>query len=199
MTDSRPPPARIALLLHMHQPDYRDPRTGRPGMPWVRLHAVRGYTDVATVIAETDAPITVNVAPSLLEQLAAYAAGATDRWEELSRTPPEALRPEDAAFVRARFVHGNPTMRSQSQRYRWLAANAPALSAPGDLRDLMVWSNLAWMGFTARRNPEIRALIEQDRDYSQAQPSCGRASCTATRPCARRASATAGWRRTRPR
>ncbi|MFM2246965.1 MAG: hypothetical protein RL071_3039, partial [Pseudomonadota bacterium] len=37
--------AQIALLLHMHQPDYRDPASGEPIMPWVRLHAVRGYTD----------------------------------------------------------------------------------------------------------------------------------------------------------
>ena len=45
MHEKAHPAGSVALLLHMHQPDYRDPRTGRPGMPWVRLHAVRGYTE----------------------------------------------------------------------------------------------------------------------------------------------------------
>ena len=34
-------------------------------------------------------------------------------------------------------------------------------AAPSELRDLVVWSHLAWMGFTARRDPLVRELIEQ--------------------------------------
>lgn len=159
----------LALLLHMHQPDYRDPRTGRPGMPWVRLHAVRGYTDVAALALETGAAVTVNVVPSLLEQLAYYAAGGTDRWEQLSRVPAEDLSEPERAFVRARFVHGHPAMRAASPRFRELAARAAELERVDELRDLQVWSNLAWMGFTARRDPGVQALIEQDRGFSHEQ------------------------------
>ena len=40
----------IAVLWHHHQPDYRDPSRGRPVMPWTRLHALRGYRDLATAL-----------------------------------------------------------------------------------------------------------------------------------------------------
>ncbi len=161
--------ARVALLLHMHQPDYRDPETGRPGMPWVRLHASRGYTDVAAMALQTGARLTVNVVPSLLDQLQHYAEGGTDRWEELSRVPAEDLRPSEVAFLRARFVHGNPTMRGASRRYRELEANIQHLRSPQDLRDLQVWSNLCWLGFTARQDPLAIHLLEQERGYDHDQ------------------------------
>ncbi len=162
-------PAQVALLLHMHQPDYRDPADGQPVMPWVRLHAVRGYTDVPTLAAEAGARFTLNVVPVLLDQLAFYAAGGTDRWEQLSRVRAEDLDAEGRAFLRARFVHGHPAMRAVSPRYRELEARVATLDQPQDLRDLQVWSNLAWMGVVARRRPEIRALIDQDRDFSHDQ------------------------------
>ena len=44
------PPVDVAILWHMHQPDYRDPGTGRLALPWVRLHAVKGYYDMANAI-----------------------------------------------------------------------------------------------------------------------------------------------------
>ena len=169
MHESARSASSVALLLHMHQPDYRDPRTGRPGMPWVRLHAVRGYTDVAALVAETDAAVTINVVPSLLEQLAYYAEGGTDRWEQLSLTPAEALTPAERAFIVERFVHGHPAMRAVSPRYRELCGRVASLTRADELRDLQVWSNLAWMGFTARKDPLIRGLIEQDRDFSHEQ------------------------------
>lgn len=159
----------IALLLHMHQPEYRDPETGRPHMPWVRLHACRGYTDVPVLAAEAGADPTINVVPSLLLQLQAYKEGATDRWEELSRHPAEDLHGEDLQFVRHRFVHGHPSMRLRSPRYAELAARAEGLTDAQELRDLQVWSNLAWMGSVARRDPLIGALVAQDRGFAHEQ------------------------------
>lgn len=162
-------PADLALLLHMHQPDYRHPTTGEPVMPWVRLHAVRGYTDVPTLALEQSASFTMNVVPVLIDQLEAYAGGTTDRWERLSRIPAEALSLEDVKFLRERFFHGHPTMRQGSPRYRDLEQRRAGLSTSQELRDLQVWSNLAWMGVVARRHPQVRALIAQDRDYSHDQ------------------------------
>ncbi|NOY26987.1 MAG: glycoside hydrolase, partial [Oligoflexia bacterium] len=160
---------RIALLLHMHQPEYRDPDTGRPTMPWVRLHASRGYTDVPILAAEAGAQPTINVVPSLLLQLQAYGDGVTDRWEDLSRVPAEDLRGDDLDFVRRRFVHGNPAMRLDSPRYTELSARVGTLTRPADLRDLQVWSNLAWIGVVGRRDPLVAALRDQDRDFSHDQ------------------------------
>ena len=108
----------IAMLLHMHQPDYRHPKTQVPVMPWVRLHASRGYTDVAALLEETGASITVNVVPSLLDQLQHYGSGGTDAWEEHSRIPAESLTDAQRAFIQSKFFHGHPAMRQVSQRYQ---------------------------------------------------------------------------------
>ena len=163
--------ATVAILWHMHQPDYRHPETGEPVMPWVRLHASRGYTDVPVLMAEHDARCTVNVVPSLLEQLQHYADGATDEWERLSLVPAEDLTGPQRQFIRKRFFHGNVRMRQVSPRYSQLEADADA-GAPltaADYRDIQVWSNLAWMGVVARRDPLVAAMRAQDRGFTHAQ------------------------------
>ena len=47
-------PASIAFLWHMHQPFYLDRITGEMSMPWVRLHAVKGYYDMVSLLEDTD-------------------------------------------------------------------------------------------------------------------------------------------------
>ncbi len=160
---------RIALLLHMHQPDYRDPDSGRPWMPWVRLHAARGYTDVPVLAAEAGASPTINVVPSLLQQLVACRDGAMDEWERVSRVRAETLSTAERDFIRHRFVHGHPAMRAASPRYQALAGRVTRLSDPAELRDLQVWSNLAWMGSVARRDPVVAGLVTQDEGFSHRQ------------------------------
>lgn len=159
--------SRLAVLLHMHQPDYRDAASGAPGMPWVRLHALRGYLDVATIALERAAPLTINVVPSLLDQLLYYAGGGTDRWEELSRRRAEDLDASEVAFLRAHFVHGHPAMRRTSPRYQALEAllHAGEPLEPRALRDLQVWSNLAWIGFVGAREPLVRSLRARDAGF----------------------------------
>ena len=40
--------ADLAFLWHMHQPDYRHPETGKFVLPWVLLHAIKDYSDMAS-------------------------------------------------------------------------------------------------------------------------------------------------------
>ena len=40
-------PLQLVLLWHMHQPDYRNYETGEFMLPWVYLHAIKDYTDMA--------------------------------------------------------------------------------------------------------------------------------------------------------
>ena len=161
--------SRVALLLHMHQPEYRDPESGIPQMPWVRLHASRGYTDVPALLDEHGGRATINVVPGLLDQLVWYRDGGEDAWERLSRVPAEDLTASEAAFLRRRFVHGHHRMRQVSARYRDLESRIGALDTPTELRDLQVWSNLAWMGAVGRRDPRAASLIAQDRDFDHEQ------------------------------
>lgn len=161
----------IAMLLHMHQPDYRHPTTGVPVMPWVRLHASRGYTDVPALLEETGAQATVNVVPSLLEQLAYYAGGGSDAWEEHSRIPAEELTGPQRDFIRAQFFHGHPAMRQVSRRYQELEhrVEAKVPLSDQDYRDVQVWSNLAWIGVVGRRDARIQAAVAQDAGFSHGQ------------------------------
>ena len=159
-----------ALLLHMHQPDYRHPATGVPIMPWVRLHATRGYRDVPRILAETGAAATVNLVPTLVEQLDRYAAGGSDVHLDLCRRPAETLSPAEAAWVVEHGLHGSPRAFGwfpgwgalRRRRERGDAFDVRAL------RDLQVWCNLAWFGATALEDfPELGELRRRGQGFSE--------------------------------
>ncbi|MCX7169631.1 MAG: hypothetical protein NTY41_04890, partial [Proteobacteria bacterium] len=40
-------PLNLVFLWHMHQPDYRDHRQDELMLPWVYLHVIKDYTDMA--------------------------------------------------------------------------------------------------------------------------------------------------------
>lgn len=154
--------ADLALLLHMHQPDYRHPATGRPIMPWARLHALRGYRDVALDVLEADVDVTINLVPSLLDQLLDYAVGGTDRHLDLTARPADDLRPEEVEEIRRTFVAGHPAMVEAHEAYRVLRRRNEAGDrlAVRSVRDLQVWSTLAWFGSTALRDHPILAELQ---------------------------------------
>ena len=61
---------KVVLYWHMHQPEYRDLRTGVYKLPWTYLHAIKDYVDmVAHLEANPDAHAVVNFAPTMLEQI----------------------------------------------------------------------------------------------------------------------------------
>ena len=79
-------PGRFALMWHHHQPSYTDPDTGQPALPWVRLHAIKDYWGMARLIESVEGMrATVNLVPSLLEQIQAYAEGRAVRFEVRTR------------------------------------------------------------------------------------------------------------------
>src|SRR5262245_8499201 len=58
----------------MHQPDYRDPATGEFLFPWVYLHAIKDYADMASHLERHGGVrAAVNLVPVLLDQLEDYA------------------------------------------------------------------------------------------------------------------------------
>src|SRR5688572_15273951 len=66
---------RVAVLWHMHQPEYRI--GGVPRLPWTYLHALRAYSDMAAHLeAVPAARAVVNFSPVLLDQLLDLAAQA---------------------------------------------------------------------------------------------------------------------------
>ena len=69
----------LVVLWHMHQPQYRDPESGRYVLPWTRLHATKDYFGMVKVLEEfPNFHATFNVVPSLGMQLEEYASGNFD-------------------------------------------------------------------------------------------------------------------------
>jgi len=57
----------------MHQPYYREGLNGKYHLPWVYLHGIKDYTDMAAHLENhPDMRAVVNFSPILLEQLDAY-------------------------------------------------------------------------------------------------------------------------------
>jgi hypothetical protein len=84
-------PIRLALIWHFHQPDYTDPATGRPAMPWTRLHALKDYADMAAFLERhPTVRATFNVVPTLLDselqRSAQRSAPRIRSWRWRSRT-----------------------------------------------------------------------------------------------------------------
>jgi alpha-amylase/alpha-mannosidase (GH57 family) len=179
--------ARVVFLWHMHQPEYRDPVSGQPVLPWVRLHATRAYNDMAAALERHEkARVVANWAPSLLLQLEAYGSGATvDRDEELARKPADALTPaERAQVLRQSFSLDWEVWVKPVPRYAELLARrgvdlrgADLLRtqekfSARDLLDLQVHFMLGWMGFAARReHPLVSELVGKERGFSESEKS----------------------------
>ena len=63
----------VVLCWHMHQPYYREGIRGMYHLPWVYLHGIKDYSDMAAHLERyPDMRVVVNFAPVLLEQLDDY-------------------------------------------------------------------------------------------------------------------------------
>ncbi|HPU85586.1 MAG TPA: glycoside hydrolase family 57 protein [Candidatus Latescibacteria bacterium] len=174
------PVLNVALLWHMHQPDYRDPETGMLALPWVRLHATKGYYDMVKVLERGDAHSRAcfSFTPSLVSQLQGYVDGTlTDKYLELSTRPASDLSADERRFITSNFFHANRrTMIDCYPRYSELRTMSRLPSgivrdfSDRDLTDLVVWFNLTWFGYSARAEfPFLMDLIRQGKGYSDEQ------------------------------
>ena len=162
-------PCTLALLWHLHQPDYRD-ATGRPVMPWVRLHGLRGYRDLPALLLEHGLGGTINLVPSLCDQLAHYLDGGDDPHLALTERPAASCGPAERRALRHGFLAGHPAM------IRAHAACAALQDRLGDeqpltvqeILDLQVWATLAWVGPTGlAARPELVELQRKGRGFDE--------------------------------
>jgi alpha-amylase/alpha-mannosidase (GH57 family) len=163
----------------MHQPDYHDPISDQTLLPWTWLHGLKDYAEMLETIAETRARVTVNLVPSLIEQLERYADGSDhDSWLELATRYPDSLNAAERRFVVEHFFSVNiETQVLVHHRYRQLYFQRGSLGEQDldrfsvqDLLDLQVWFLLAWTGSHLRRkNILIQELLRQRHSFSQVQ------------------------------
>src|SRR5713226_3592741 len=95
----------LILLWHMHQPQYRDPSTGRYVLPWTRLHALKDYWGMVYVLEKFPrVHATFNLVPSLVAQIEEYSSGVFDEpWFDLAFRHAEDLSAQDEEEL---LVHG---------------------------------------------------------------------------------------------
>ncbi|MDD5088971.1 MAG: glycoside hydrolase family 57 protein [bacterium] len=179
MVSSEPLP--VLFLWHHHQPFYQGPDRARPVLPWVRLHAARGYLDTVTAARENEAAVTFNFSPCLLEQLiAAKDLDPRDEFERIALIPPPDLTVDEKSFLLAKFFSVNWSVHVRPHpRYSALLAKRgerPDQAAllrtleeftHQDYMDLAALFHLSWMGFAARRRPDVAELLKKQSDYTR--------------------------------
>lgn len=170
---------KVCILWHMHQPDYRDPISGRTLLPWAWLHALKDYGEMLETVIETGARVTINLVPSLLEQLERYARGDdNDHWLDLLTRDPQNLNDAERQFIVEQFFSVNEERHIHSSaRYHelYLRRNSRMgtttdVFSDQDIRDLQVLFLLAWTGYHLRnRSVLISSLLKQGANFQEEQ------------------------------
>jgi alpha-amylase/alpha-mannosidase (GH57 family) len=182
-------PSRLPVVLcwHMHQPDYRGPGGSDYRLPWVYLHALKDYSDMAAHLeAAPQARAVVNFAPVLLEQIEDYAAQIA-AWQDTGRRIRDPLLaalagpglPADSASRREivaacrranqkHLIDRFPCFSELIDLADWVGRHRDADIYLSDqyLADLLVWYHLAWTGEHLRTSDErVIALQKKGRGF----------------------------------
>ena len=178
----------VVLYWHMHQPEYKDIRTGQYHLPWTYLHVIKDYIDmVAHLEATPEAKAVVNFTPTLLEQIDDYAKQIEEYFSHGHVIKDEMLdvlvQPVFPTETETRLTIIKHCLRANEERlikrhdqYLALAEHAAYLEKHPEaiiyihdqfLADLSMWFHLAWMGETVQRDdPRIGKLIEKGMGFS---------------------------------
>jgi alpha-amylase/alpha-mannosidase (GH57 family) len=173
------PAIHLLFLWHMHQPYYKDLVTGQYRLPWVRLHALKDYYGMVKLLDEFPGlHQTFNLVPSLITQLQEYVNGtAQDPFLQVAAMPAAEMDLAERQFaVQYLFQANAENMIGRYPRYRELAQhfhtrpqdaqnNARRMSN-GDITDLQVLSQIAWMDEFFLDDPTVAGLITKGRDFS---------------------------------
>jgi len=174
----------VAFLWHMHQPMYKDLRTGEYLLPWVRLHSTYSYLDMAAILDSfPDVRCTFNITPVLMWQLLDLSSDepVKDKYLQLTEKHPQDLTDEEKCFILMNFFSCDRNMAiAPVKRYmHLLEKRGDDLSeeallkrtktfAERDFRDLQVHFNLAWCGFTLRdKNAVVRKLLHKGESFTE--------------------------------
>ncbi len=181
-------PLSVIFYWHMHQPFYREADTGCYHLPWVYLHAMKDYTDMAEILSQLPrAKAVINYVPSLTAQIEDYASHLRDflddKIKDLNDPLLAALADKPAKYdknTRKKLLAACFRLNHERNLHRYpaysrlfnMAEHAKlhdAYNYLGDsfFSDLITWYHLAWLGETVRqRNFVARRLIEKKRGFS---------------------------------
>lgn len=178
-------PAELVFLWHMHQPDYRDYATGDFVLPWVYLHAIKDYTDMAYHLEQhPKVKAVVNFVPVLLDQLEDYAQQfasgqirdpllrllARENLNDLSRTERDLVLDSCFRTNHNKMIEPYPTYSRLFNLFKTLepgGSEGLAYLSGQYLADLLVWYHLVWCGESVRRTHDfVIQLMSKDCGFS---------------------------------
>lgn len=167
----------IAFYWHMHQPVYQLSPTGDFLMPWVRLHAVKDYLDMALWAKKFDKlKLNFNFVPVLINAIINYGENeAHDIHSRLTITPQDELTNEDKIFILNNFFDANyQTMILANPEYHRLyqivqssGTEDTSIFSNQEYADLMALFNLAWIDPSFKTsNSELKKLVKKGKNYT---------------------------------
>jgi len=178
----------IVFYWHMHQPFYRAADTGQYHLPWVYLHAMKDYTDMADILEHLpEARAVINYVPSLTAQIEDYATqlraflnGESDAIQDpllaalvhesgdYSRTEQDFLLKSCFRLNHERNLHRYPSFSRLWNISEHMQSNEGTAYLGGDyFTDLVTWYHLGWLAETVReKNFVAQRLIEKGCHFS---------------------------------
>ena len=169
----------LAVLWHMHQPQYKDAETGRYVLPWTRLHATKDYWGMVKLFDEFPKFHATSQHGSVaVHAVGRYAmANSMSPGSTLAFKSTEALTREDKNEILARaFQVNHERLMSRWPRfvelYEWSrpagGAQAFVTFTGRDWRDLQLLSQLAWMDEEwFSKDPVVSRLANRGKDFSE--------------------------------
>ena len=167
----------IAFYWHMHQPVYQLTPNGDYLMPWVRLHAVKDYLDMALWAKKFEnLKLNFNFVPVLIDSIIEYGEKeAHDIHSRMTISPTEKLNNEDKLFILTNFFDANyQTMILPNPEYHRLyqlvqaaGTNDVSVLTDQEYSDLLALFNLAWMDPSYKTsNADLKRLIKKGKNYT---------------------------------
>ncbi|WP_020394821.1 glycoside hydrolase family 57 protein [Thiolinea disciformis] len=187
----------VVLCWHMHQPWYRDGLDGDYRLPWVYLHAMKDYSDMATHLEQHPRMrLVVNFSPVLLEQINDYAhqlqqylqhnTPFKDRLLNLlaGLTPiPSDVQARSELIEECQRCHA-PRMIHPYPCFQRLLTMIGATDSVGIGRkkykyaleylsdqyflDLLTWYHLSWLGQALKLAPAVQTLMNKGSLFNAA-------------------------------
>ena len=167
----------VALYWHMHQPVYQLSPNGDYLMPWVRLHAVKDYLDMLTIIGKfKKIKLNFNLVPVLLDCLTDYGEkGLHDIHSRLTVKPEQKFTADDKEFIINNFFDASyksmilplPEYNRLFQKARNGYDKGTGVFSNREYADLTALFNIAWIDPAHREKyPEIKKLIAKGKNYT---------------------------------
>lgn len=165
----------VAIYWHMHQPVYE--LDGVFYMPWARLHAVKDYLDMVTILEKfPKLKLNFDVVPALVDDIIQYTElGYDDIHSTISVAPISELDDSEKEYILNNFFNSKyETMVRNYPRYKELSYKRyfeektnPNDYSEQEYSDIIALFNLSWIDPSHRDKYDgLHELIDKSENYT---------------------------------